>query len=119
MIELLHGAGGLRDARTQARQVCSSGGVDQERTDAAVLILSELAGNALRHGLPPVQYMTALDRDEVLVTVEDGAPWLALPWAAAACASDESGRGLFLVSSLSRSWGWTTITGGKQVWARV
>ena len=115
----LKNASDLCTARTQVRLVCSSGCVGEDRTDAAVLVLSELAGNAVQHGLPPVQYTTAIDRDDVLVTVEDGASLLPLQRAAAAGAADESGRGLFLVASLSRSWGWTVTAGGKQVWARI
>jgi anti-sigma regulatory factor (Ser/Thr protein kinase) len=118
MTTLLNGATDLRDARTCLRRVCESNDVSEDRTDAAVLILSELAGNAVRHGLPPVECEAALDSDDVLVTVHDGAPVLPVQRAAAA-SSDESGRGLLLVSALSRSWGWAPTARGKQVWARV
>jgi anti-sigma regulatory factor (Ser/Thr protein kinase) len=119
MITLLNGPSDLRNGRTQARKVCVDSHVGEDRAEAAVLILSELVGNAVRHGLPPVRFETSLDRDDVLVTVDDGASLLPPQRALAAGAADESGRGLSLVSALSRSWGWAPTAGGKQVWARV
>lgn len=119
MTTILNGPSDLRDARTRVRHLCESNRVGDDRTDAAVLILSELAGNAVLHGLPPVELETALDLDDVLVTVHDGAPVLPVQRATASGVSDENGRGLSLVAALSRSWGWTPTAGGKQVWARV
>jgi anti-sigma regulatory factor (Ser/Thr protein kinase) len=118
MTVLRDGPSGPRAARADARKVCADHGVDDDRTESAVLVLSELVGNAVRHGTPPVSYTTGLDRDDVLLTVDDGTS--APPLGSAGGDPDaESGRGLLLVTSLSRSWGWRPLAGGKQVWARV
>ena len=116
-----------RDARRQARLACAEHGVADDRCDDVVLVLSELVGNALRHGSPPVNYTVAPDGPDVLVTVEDGDPSLHGPASAgsgtlSACgpATDaESGRGLQIVATLSRVWGWRPTPAGKLVWARL
>ncbi len=84
-----------------------------------MLVTSELVGNAVRHGAPPLAYDVALDDGDVLVVVEDSDDQP--PGDAQICsASDaEGGRGLFLVSRLARRWGWRRLGRGKQIWARL
>lgn len=117
-----------RDARRQARLACTGNGVPDDRCDDIVLVLSELLGNAVRHGRPPVTYAVAPDGPDMLVTVEDGDP--ALPAVPAgtgpersstsrAATDAESGRGLQIVAALSRLWGWRATSAGKLVWARL
>jgi anti-sigma regulatory factor (Ser/Thr protein kinase) len=118
VLALAEGPAGLSAARSEARQVCQDHGVGKDRADAVELVLSELLGNACRHGHDPISYRTGLDHDDVLVTVYDGAP--SPPVQSADVGWDaEGGRGLLLVSSMSRSWGWDPTASGKQVWARV
>ncbi len=81
-------------------------------------VISELLGNACRHGGGPVSYETWLDAPDVLVTVADAER---LPPVENPHADDdaEGGRGLFLVGAVSRSWGWDPTPSGKQVWSRI
>jgi anti-sigma regulatory factor (Ser/Thr protein kinase) len=115
---LVEGAAGLSAARAHARRVCVDNAVSDDRCDAVELVLSELLGNACRHGGDPVSYETWLDAPDVLVAVADGER---LPPVENPHADDdaEGGRGLFLVGAVSKSWGWDATPSGKQVWARV
>ena len=110
---------GLRAARTHTRDVCRRHDVVPERADDAVTIVSELIGNAIRHGKQPCAYAVCMDLDDVLITVDDAertGPTSGCPGGNLA----ESGRGLFIVASLARHWGWMPCgSGGKRVWARV
>ena len=105
-------------ARAFAFARCADYAVDPDRCDAAELVISELVGNAVRHGKPPVVYDVAPDAGDLLVTVADGDP---TPPGDGLCSGPdaEGGRGLFLVDALSKQWGWTPAGSGKQVWARV
>lgn len=118
MITLLDGPAGLKAARSEALRVCADNDVDPDRSDAVLLVLSELLGNACRHGRGPVCYQADLDGGDVRVCVEDACP--SPPIADETIELDaEGGRGLFLVSTVSRSWGWEMIASGKRVWARI
>lgn len=108
----------LRDARAYARTCCADHPVSADRRDALELAVSELVGNAFRHGQPPVTYIVAPDNGDLLLTVTDGEP--RPPGDGTCCVPDaESGRGLFLVDAVARDWGWEPAGTGKQVWARV
>jgi len=88
-----------------------------------VLVVSELVGNAVRHGRPPFQLRLRRTGREVRVDVHDeaadSAPDLSRP-ATAGDPAAESGRGLFLVEAVSSDVGVDQIPGdGKCVWAIV
>ena len=87
--------------------------------DTAVLLVSELVTNALRHasdtgaiGLELTSAGTWLR-----VEVQDGDPHWRLPVSAAEC--DESGFGFVLVDSLAGRWGVRRVSAGKAVWAEL
>lgn len=89
-----------------------------ERGDEVLLCVSEMATNALLHGVPPgrgFRVMAWLDHDGWLrVEVHDsgeGAPRVGRPEAEA-----ESGRGLLLVETLADKWGVGERDPGKVVW---
>ncbi|WP_240957780.1 ATP-binding protein [Streptomyces chilikensis] len=95
--------------------------------DAIVLIVAELAANAVRHGCVPGRDFHLLvhapaDTDVVRVEVTDTRaerlPRRPSP-SRAADAEEENGRGLILVSHLASAWGWRPrLSGpGKTVWA--
>ncbi|MEJ8656992.1 SpoIIE family protein phosphatase [Streptomyces sp. MS1.AVA.4] len=85
--------------------------------DSTKLIVSELVTNAVRHGTGSIDLR--LTRHQVL-TVEVSDTDACSPRPRNAGTSDENGRGLFLVSQLSRRWGTRPIPGGgKVVWAEA
>ena len=80
----------------------------------AVLLVSELVTNSVRHGGPPVVVAVDCDGAALQVRVRDGSP--ALPTPREALVSEENGRGLALVRSLSADWGVDPEPDGKHVW---
>jgi anti-sigma regulatory factor (Ser/Thr protein kinase) len=86
----------------------------------AVLVVSELLSNAIRHARPlpgsSVQVAWALDEGAVEVAVSDGgAPTRPVP--VQPTVSSLGGRGLGVVENLARSWGVRSDDGGLTVWA--
>lgn len=107
------------EARVAAREAARRwrlGGVVEPLT----LVVSELVGNAVRHGRPPVDMWLRRVGKGVRVDVHDDAsegppavPTLSGPDA-------ESGRGMFLVNAVSTESGVEQIPDdGKVSWARV
>jgi anti-sigma regulatory factor (Ser/Thr protein kinase) len=85
------------------------------------LVVSELVGNAVRHGRPPVEMLLRRAGRGVRVDVHDESPAPDLPRASTLSAPDaESGRGLYLVDAVSADAGVEQIAGdGKVTWARI
>lgn len=92
--------------RALARDAVAGWGLDA-LVDDVVLVVSELVGNALRHGLPPVGLSVRREGSAVLVTVSDRGtgPLPGMPGAPVHNAR-ESGRGLSIVASLTASLAW-------------
>ena len=90
--------------------------LDRELTETALLLVSELATNAIRHGTPPVRLSLRLDRDRLRVEVTDSSP--ALPELGHPGPDQISGRGLQIVQQLAAKWGATASPRrlGKTVW---
>ncbi|MFJ3927736.1 ATP-binding protein [Streptomyces sp. NPDC090022] len=88
------------------------------RRDEMLLCVSELATNALLHGVPPGRgYRLRLLRFEGVVRVEVHDSGGGLPRVGAgAGASDEHGRGLLLVAAVADAWGVGARSPGKVVW---
>jgi anti-sigma regulatory factor (Ser/Thr protein kinase) len=86
----------------------------------AVLVVSELLSNAIRHARPlpgaSVQVAWALDDDAVEVAVSDGGA-VTRPTLAQATVSSLGGRGLSVVEYLARAWGVRSDDRGLTVWA--
>lgn len=88
---------------------------DWPRADDVSLCVSELATNALLHGVPPGRgFLLRVRRDGDVLRVEvhdsgDGTPRIADD-------ADEGGRGLLLVAALSDKWGVDVRDPGKIVW---
>ena len=87
--------------------------------DPVLLTVSELVGNAVRHGRPPVGLALRRSGRGVRIDVHDEAQdEPALGQAAAEVA--ESGRGLQIVQALSSETGVEQLDGdGKVVWAQI
>lgn len=86
--------------------------------EPVLLVVSELVGNAVRHGRPPVGMRLRKAGRGVRVDVHDEDS--SSPAATTAESGAESGRGLFLVDAVASESGVELIEGdGKVVWARV
>jgi anti-sigma regulatory factor (Ser/Thr protein kinase) len=83
----------------------------------AVLALSELATNAMRHGLGDVVVRAGIDDGAVQLSVTD---WGAeLPALQPVDPSRIGGLGLRIVDEVSAAWGVAPFPGGKTVWATI
>jgi anti-sigma regulatory factor (Ser/Thr protein kinase) len=86
--------------------------------DDALLLISELVTNSVRHGSLPITIALECDDGGLKVLVRDGTP--ALPQQRTAGAGEETGRGLTLVAALSDAWGVEAVEDelgtGKAVW---
>jgi anti-sigma regulatory factor (Ser/Thr protein kinase) len=117
-----------RTARKFVRELLTCWGLGY-LSDDAELIIAELVGNAVRHGLRAMPSVISLGADspvlrlcllrrigEVMLAVTD--PSDEAPTPKPPSAIGESGRGLQIVGALSYVWGWSPIEGhGKAVWA--
>ncbi|MCE4944190.1 SpoIIE family protein phosphatase [Streptomyces albulus] len=77
------------------------------------LILSELITNAIRYGAQPIRVRLLYDR-ALICEVSDGTS--ASPHLRRATATDEGGRGLFLVAQFAQRWGTRYTPSGKVIW---
>jgi anti-sigma regulatory factor (Ser/Thr protein kinase) len=87
--------------------------------DSAVLIVSELVTNAVRHAMDTgaVGLELTIAGTRLRMEVQDGDPHWRQMDSLAEC--DESGFGFVLVDSLADRWGLRRISAGKAVWAEL
>ncbi|AEW93813.1 regulatory protein [Streptantibioticus cattleyicolor NRRL 8057 = DSM 46488] len=109
---LPHSAG---RARREARDALRGWGCRREDAEAVVLVVSELATNAIRHARARGRLFEV--RLHYLGDVSD--PSTAHPRETYPDDDAESGRGLLLVAANAEKWGWRPCPTGKTVWARV
>jgi hypothetical protein len=84
--------------------------------DDVVLAVNELVTNALLHGSEPIMLILEPYGHGVRVEVSDTSP--RMPRTPAPSRTATSGRGLAIVSAISRDWGARRLhAGGKAVWA--
>ena len=85
--------------------------------DTALLVVTELVTNAVRHGQSTVTLAVTVDDGRLLLEVTDdgsGVPKVRHPgWQAV------GGRGLLLVEALATRWGVRRSLDGKVVWAEL
>jgi serine/threonine-protein kinase RsbW len=81
------------------------------------LVATELAGNALRHGLPPVVARLLRDDTRYFLDVSDGAPDKPPEPAETRSAVSVGGRGLRIAQALAHQVGWHATADSKHVWA--
>lgn len=92
--------------------------IAEVRRRDAVLVISELVTNALRHGLGEIVARASIGtRRELQLSVTDSGS--ELPVVQPADPQRIGGVGLLIVSQLSTDWGVTPFPGGKTVWARL
>jgi anti-sigma regulatory factor (Ser/Thr protein kinase) len=96
--------------------------------DDAALVLSELVGNAIRHGAPlptgGIRVSWTVGAETIRVEVADGGRGplrheATVPLAAGGSADAERGRGLAIVSRLTSSWGSAFDSTSAVVWADI
>lgn len=102
-------------AWTQARVAA----VADERTDDAMLIVSELVTNAVRHAGTNVVLTVRVHPDRIRIEVSDGVDELSAMMPGRPDSSRPDGRGLVIVAALASNWGVTREPDGlgKTVWA--
>lgn len=104
-------------ARRELATTLTAWQIQPELLDDAVLIVSELVSNAVLHA-QGAESVAALLFDDCLrleVGDRDGFPPQPHHYADTA----PTGRGLGLVATLSRGWGWEPQEAGKTVWAEL
>ena len=97
------------------RETCAAHG--GHVLDDAVLLVSELVTNSVKHGGPPVIVAVECDGEALQVRVRDGS--LTMPVPRTAGLNAEDGRGLALVDTLSSAWGVDHDGDGKHVWFKI
>lgn len=88
--------------------------VPQDVSEVATLLVSELAGNAVRHGSGEFDVSVSRSAHTIRVSVHDSSP--TAPTRKAVSVDAEGGRGIWLVEALAGRWGTEVQPGGKDVW---
>jgi anti-sigma regulatory factor (Ser/Thr protein kinase) len=109
------------DARRRTLDWLTRHLIGREPAETAVLIISELVTNAVVHSASSVISCTLrLGGGLLYIEVTDQGAGEREPAVREAAADDVSGRGLLLVSALSKAWGVTSaFPRGLTVWAAV
>ena len=122
VVTVPHERAGVRLARHAFADRLEVDGVRPEERDDAMLVLSELVSNAVKHAAPlpsgeiRVRW-TVLD-DLLHMEITDGGAGTR-PHASVAALSALGGRGLDIVRTVSTQWGVTVGEGSVTVWAEV
>jgi anti-sigma regulatory factor (Ser/Thr protein kinase) len=96
------------------RFVASSLVAGAEVADLAVLLVSELASNAVLHARTPFELVVDDDGQRLRVEVHDDNP--NLPTLKDYVAESVTGRGLHMVAASADNWGFEARESGKCVW---
>jgi len=99
------------------RFVAAALGAGDEVADVAVLLVSELASNAVMHAQTDFEVVIHLDEECLRVEVSDGSP--TLPELKPHVRDSISGRGLHMVAASADHWGYGDHPDGKVVWFEI
>jgi DNA-binding NarL/FixJ family response regulator len=117
VIDLPHDLSSVSDARRFVKHQLSEWGI-VEPLDDALLVVSELAANALTHARSSYRVRVAASGAALRIEVDDGG--VGTPEPQPLTDDGEHGRGLHLVGALAASWGMDVAeSGGKRVWAEL
>jgi CheY-like chemotaxis protein/anti-sigma regulatory factor (Ser/Thr protein kinase) len=117
VIDLPHELSSVSAARRFVKQTLGGWGID-EPLDDALLVVSELAANALTHAHS--SYRVRLAATDVALRIEIDDDGAGTPEPQPLTETEEHGRGLHLVGALAASWGMESAeSGGKRVWAEL
>ncbi|GHF21380.1 hypothetical protein GCM10014715_89400 [Streptomyces spiralis] len=103
-------------ARAATRRRLEHWRLEGDIASTAELVVSELVGNAVRYGTPPLSLRLIFDR---VLTCEVSDAATSAPHVRHARTADETGRGLFIITSLAPNWGTRYHAQGKTVWAEL
>jgi anti-sigma regulatory factor (Ser/Thr protein kinase) len=103
-------------ARALTRGWLSQHEMSEEVIFCAEVVVSELVTNAIRYGHPPLNLRVILDRT---LTVEVSDASATSPHLRHARATDEGGRGLFIIAQLADRWGTRQTPEGKTIWVEL
>lgn len=103
-------------ARRFTRAALARHDIDQGTIDTAMLLVSELATNAILHGTSTIRLRVGVGEDIRVEVVDRCADE---PAAVTAGPESESGRGLSIVTSLADRWDWSPSPPGKVVWFQL
>ncbi len=119
-VSVPHARSSVSAARHALADELTASGIPAPMRDDAVLVLSELVSNAIRHAEPlpsgEIRVRWALRRDLLHLEITDGGA-LTRPQAAVAAVSSLGGRGLDIVRTICSEWGVTEEASGVTVWA--
>ncbi|MEU6738284.1 ATP-binding protein [Streptosporangium sandarakinum] len=117
-------AASVPQARRYVRDLLEAAG--HPRTDDALLLVTELVTNAVRHsdsGRQPDGKVTLIimSRDGTILidVIDEGSPGTAPELRTDVQADCGGGRGLWLVRELSTAWGWRDDQAGRVVWFQI
>ncbi len=105
-----------RRARLFVTAACQDWQLDAAVCDDAVLVASELVGNAIGHARTACVLNVRLDALGLTIAVRDY-DYRGLLSPLACTSAGRRGQGLFLVASVSQAWGVGPTENGKRVWA--
>jgi anti-sigma regulatory factor (Ser/Thr protein kinase) len=105
------------DARRLVADALLRWGHEQELSEAAALVVSELASNAVRHARSPFSVLTRFDQHVIRIWVRDASD--TMPQLREGGLAAGTGMGLQMVAALAGAWGVEVRAGGKSVWAQL
>ncbi|MFC9331992.1 ATP-binding protein [Kitasatospora sp. NPDC057015] len=116
---LAHAPESAGTARRITRDALGAWGLDEDTTDQALIVVSELVTNAVEHALPPIAlHLGRPAPGEVLhIEVDDGGPAARNSTRTTSRAPDEHGRGHAIIAVLATAHGHRPGDHGTTYWA--
>jgi CheY-like chemotaxis protein/anti-sigma regulatory factor (Ser/Thr protein kinase) len=107
----------VRESRHFLAEHCRAWRCTEEVVDDALVVVSELVSNAIRHARTPGELRVRISGGVLRIEVFDGAA--VMPQPRQPDIAEGSGRGLMLIAALADAWGVDPHPDGKVVWAEI